>query len=144
MHTPNTMFYLDKALFDELYFPKCTSGNRQGETYGTTCLDRPASNQPPYNNASDDITPDDLDDTPPELPQGRCTLQPDRIKTGPLDDSEEPPEQQALPCMPDPIPAPPEPRRSTQLRRTTTHPDNANGQMHPTEIAHDIEWTCTW
>ena len=36
MRTPNTLFYLDKALFDELYFPKCTSGDRQGETRGTT------------------------------------------------------------------------------------------------------------
>ena len=31
MRTPNTLFYLDKALFNELYFPKCLSGDKQGK-----------------------------------------------------------------------------------------------------------------
>ena len=143
MHTPNTLFNSDKALFDELYFPKCLSGDKQGETHGTTCLNRPASNQPPYN-ASDDTTPGDLDLAPPEPPKRRRTLQPDRVDAAPPDNSEKPAEQHALPPVPDPVPAPPEPRRSAQLRKTTTCPDNVYEQRHPIEISHDIERTCTW
>ena len=111
MCTPNTLFYLDKALFDELYFPKCLSGDKQGETYGTTHLNRPASNQPPYN-ASDDTTPSDLDLTPPEPPKRRHALQPDRVDAAPSDNSEKPAEQHALPPVPDPVPAQPEPQQS--------------------------------
>ena len=143
MRTPNTLFYSDKALFDELYFPICTSGNRQGETRGTTHIDRSASNQPPYN-ASDDTAPGDFDLAPPEPPKRRCTLQPDEVDAAPPDNSEKPAEQHALLPMPDPVPAPPEPRQSAQLRKTTTCPDNVYGQRHPTEISRDIERTCTW
>ena len=143
MRTPNTLFYSDKALFDELYFPKCLSGDKQGETRGTTCLNRPASNQPPYN-ASDDTTPGDLDLAPPEPPKRRCALQPDRVDAAPPDNSEKPAEQHALPPVTDPVPAPSEPRRSARLRKTTTRPDNVYGQRHPTEISRDIERTCTW
>ena len=143
MCTPNTLFYSDKALFDELYFPKCLSGDKQGETRGITCLNRPASNQPPYY-ASDDTTPGDLDPAPPELPNRRHTLQPDRVDAAPPDNSEKPAEQHAPPPVTDPVPAPPEPRWSARLRKTTTRPDNVYGQRHPTEISRDIEQTCTW
>ena len=110
--------YSDKALFDELYFPKCLSGDKQGETHGTTCLNRPASNQPPYN-ASDDTTSGDLDLAPPEPPKRRHTLQPDGVDAAPPDNSEKPAEQHALPPMPDPVPAPPEPRRSRSEEHTS-------------------------
>ena len=40
------------------------SGDKQGETCGTSHLNRPAFHQPPYN-VSDDTTPGDLDLTPP-------------------------------------------------------------------------------
>src|SRR6201996_8281229 len=143
MSTPNTLFYSDKVLFDELYFPKCTSGNRQGETRGTTHVDRSASNQPPYH-ASDDTTPGDLDDTPPELPKRRRAILPDGVDAAPPDSPGEPAQQHAPPPVPDPVPAPMEPRRSTRLRRTTTCPDNVYGQRHPTEITRDIERTLTW
>src|SRR3984885_5518671 len=143
MRTPNTLFYSDKALFDELYFPKCTSGDRQGETRGTTRLNRPASNQPPYN-ASDDTTPGDLDNAPPELQERRRALLPDGVDAAPPDQPGDPAEQQAPPPVPDPVPALQEPRRSTQLRRVTTHPDNVYGPCLPTEITRDIEWTHTW
>ena len=111
MHTPNTLFYLDKALFDELYFPKCLAGDKQGGTHGTTHLNRPASNRPPYN-ASDDTTPDDLDLAPPEPPKRRCALQPDGVDAAPPDNSEKPAEQHAPPPMPDPVPAQSEPQWS--------------------------------
>ena len=138
MRTPNTLFYSDKALFDELYFPKCLSGDKQGKTHGTTCLSRPASNQPPYN-ASDDTTPGDLDLAPPEPPKRRRALQPDRVDAAPPDNSEKPAEQHALPPVSDPVSAPPEPRWSARLRKTTTCPDNVYGQRHPTEISGDID-----
>ena len=106
--TPNTLLYLNKALSDELYFPKCLSGDKQGETHGTTCLDRLASNQPPYS-VSDVTTPGDLDLAPPEPPKRRHTLQPDGVDAAPSENSEKPAEQHAPPPVPDPVPAQPEP-----------------------------------
>jgi hypothetical protein len=74
MHTPNTLFYSDKALFDELLFPKCSSECSQGKTHGTTQLDEPLSIQPPHD-LFDDPTPGDLDNIPPKQPKGeKCSI----------------------------------------------------------------------
>ena len=69
MCTPNTLFYSDKALFDETMFPRCSDGHPHGKTHGTTQLNKPPSDQPPAHD--DDIIPDDFDDLPPpEPPKG--------------------------------------------------------------------------
>ena len=68
----NTLFYSDKALFDELHFPKCSSEHSQGKVHEVTQLDEPPSIQPPYD-LFDDPTPGDLDNNPPKQPKGSST-----------------------------------------------------------------------
>jgi len=34
MRTPNTLFYLDKVLFDEMFFPQCSTGATKGQPRG--------------------------------------------------------------------------------------------------------------
>ena len=58
MRTPHTLFYSDKALFDEKLFPKCSQGHLGSKPCGVTQLDGPASEQPPL---EDDTTPGDID-----------------------------------------------------------------------------------
>ncbi len=36
MCTPNTLFYLNNALFDETLFPRCSLGQSKGKPYGVT------------------------------------------------------------------------------------------------------------
>jgi hypothetical protein len=154
MHTPNTLFYSDKALFDEMLFPCCSNQQTPGKIHGTTQLDEPPSNQPPLD--FEDTTPGDLDLSPPEPPKGSSTPHPDGDEEVPAD-TDDPPEQQALPHHPDPVPKPKgkswsrpdptssvEPRRSTQLRKVPTDPDNVYGERHPAKVSQDIEQTCTW
>jgi transposase InsO family protein len=137
MHTPNTLFYSDKALFDEMLFPRCSNQQTPGKIRGTTQLDEPPSNQPPLD--FEDTTPGDLDLSPPEPPKGSSAPQPDRVEEVPVK-ADDPPEQQAPPPRPDPVPKPkgksrsrPEttsdvaPRRSEQLRKVPTNPDNIYG-----------------
>jgi transposase InsO family protein len=141
MRTPNTLFYSDKALFDELLFPRCSSGEPKGIRRRTTLLDEPPSNQPP-NDASEDTTPGDLDFTPPEPPKGGSAPQPDGVDEVPVDEPDEP---QAPPPAPDPVPEPaPQPRRSGRVRKALNRPDNVYGDGSPSEISRDIERTRTW
>jgi transposase InsO family protein len=154
MHTPNTLFYSDKALFDEILFPRCSNQQTPGKICGTTQLDEPPSNQPPLD--FEDTTPGDLDLSPPEPPKGSSAPQPDGVEEVPAK-ADDPPEQQAPPPRPDPVPKPkgksrsrPEttsdvaPRRSERLRKVPTNPDNIYGDRHPSKVSRDIEWTCTW
>lgn len=142
MRTPNTLFYSDKALFDEMNFPRCSTGATKGKTRGTTRLDRPVSNQPPYD-MSEDTTPGDFDDTPPEPPNGRRAPSPDG-DDGP-DHDEGPSKQHAPPSTPDPVPDPtPPPRRSGRVRKLLNRPDNVYGNRPPSEITRDIEQTRSW
>jgi hypothetical protein len=74
MRTPNTLFYSDKALFDEMHFPRCANGHSCGKMRGVMQLDQPAvENQPPM---EDGVTPGDDDLPPPEPPKGGSTPQP--------------------------------------------------------------------
>ena len=133
------LFYSDTALFDEDMYPNCGSVHPKQ----TTQINEPPSNQP---DPSFDTTPGDSDDPPPEPKQERHTPQPDRVEQVP---SQGPDELQALPPEPEPVPEPePEPpahpRRSGQIRRPPTRPDNVYGDKHPTKITKDIERTCNW
>jgi hypothetical protein len=154
MCTPNTLFYSDKALFDEMLFPHCSNQQTPGKIRGTTQLDEPPSNQPPLD--FEDTTPGDLDLSPPEPPKGSSTPQPNRVEEVPAK-ADDPPEQQALPPRPDPVPKPkgksqsrPEttsdvaPRQSERLRKVPTNPDNIYGDRHPSKVSRDIEQTRTW
>jgi hypothetical protein len=154
MHTPNTLFYSDKALFDEMLFPHCSNQQTPGKTHGITQLDEPPSNQPPLD--FEDTTPGDLDLSPPEPPKGSSAPQPNRVEEVPAK-ADDPPEQQALPPHPDPVPKPkgksrsrPEttsdvvPKQSEQLRKVPTNPDNIYSDRHPSKVSRDIEWTRTW
>ena len=67
MHSPNTLFYSDKALFNETLFPKCKTGDNKGKSWGTTQLNEFPSNQPLYD---EDTTPGDLDNTLPLKSKG--------------------------------------------------------------------------
>jgi hypothetical protein len=75
MRTPNTLFYSDKALFDELLFPKCSAERSFGKVRGTTQSDESTSIQPPHD-LFDDPTPGDLDNIPPEQLKGRSAPSP--------------------------------------------------------------------
>jgi hypothetical protein len=145
MHTPNTLFYSDKALFDEMIFPHCSNQQTPGKTRGITQLDEPPSNQPPLD--FKDTTPGDLDLSPPEPPKGSSAPHPDGDEEVPAD-ADDPPEQQALPHCPDPVPKPKgksqsrpdptssvEPRRSMQLRKVPTDLDNVYGERHPAKVS---------
>ena len=140
MRTPNTLFYSDKALFDELYFPRCTDGHSRGRICGVTQLDKPAANQPSEN---DDVIPGDNDSPPPEPSKGGSAPQP--IGAGsPTPSSGGSGQPQTPPSPVPPVPGPSQPRRSTRERRVPTRPDNVYGDRHPTEITRDIVWTCSW
>ena len=100
MHTPNTLFYSDKALFDELHFPKCSMERSQEKVCGVTQLDEPPSIQPPHD-LFDETTPGDIDNHPPKQPKGSSAPQPGKVEEAAPD---VPQEQQALPHDLDPVP----------------------------------------
>src|SRR6266704_3685721 len=139
MCTPNTLFYLDKALFDETLFPRCPPGQSKGKPNGVTQLDKPASKELPL---EDDTTPGDDDYTPPEPPIGGSAPQP--TGAGPPSLSGGSGLPQALPSPPDPVPGPSQPRRSSHVRKLITCPENVYGERPPTTIIRDIAQTCTW
>ncbi|KAH9008639.1 hypothetical protein EDB85DRAFT_2164076 [Lactarius pseudohatsudake] len=141
MRTPNTLFYSDKALFDEALFPRCPKDNSRREPRGVTQLDETV----PDELSKDDTTPGDDDNLPPEPPikKGRSAPQP---AAGPPLSSHTrgiglllPP-----PLPPHPVPGPSEPRRSGRIRKPVTHPDNVYGDRPPTTIIRDIARTHTW
>ena len=101
MCTPNTLFYLDKALFDETLFPRCPPGQSKGKPCGVTQLDKPASKELPL---EDDTTPGDDDYISPEPLIGGSTPQP--TGAGPPSYSGGSGLPQALPSPPDPVPGP--------------------------------------
>jgi len=157
MRTPNTLFYSDKALFDETYFPKCTSGESKGTTRGITQLNQPPSNQPsndgndaPSAPIDDDTTPGDPDSTPPKPLKGRSA--PPSDGNGEAPDQKEPSEVSSQPDVPQtpprpsvPVPSPSAPRKSGRQRKVPTRPDNVYGERrHPTEVTKDIERKRTW
>ena len=149
MRKPNTLFYSDKALFDELHFPKCSSERSQGKVRGVTQLDEPPSIQPPHD-LFDDPTPGDLDDNPPLQPKGSSAPQLDEVDEVAPD---APQEQQAPPPNPDPVPkrkartrqVPTEPPRwSSRKGKVPTLPDNVYGDKPPAKVVKDIERSHTW
>ena len=93
-------FVLEKAHFDELYFPKCSNEQSQGKVCGVTQLDEPPSIQPPHD-LFNETTPGDIDNKPPKQPKGSSAPQPDEVEEAAPDAPEE---QQALPHGPDPVP----------------------------------------
>ena len=130
MRDSNRLFYSDKALFDEMLFPRCDSKHRKGTTWGTTRLDEPLSSQPPFDN--EDTTPGDLLDSLPEkIIDGESAQPPAEVDIQP---PAPPPEVlQVPPPAEDPVPDPaPQPQRSQRLRKHTTRPDNVYGDKHPT------------
>jgi hypothetical protein len=152
MRTPNTLFYSDKALFDELLFPKCSTECSQGKVRGTTQLDGPPSIQPRHD-LFDDPTPGDLDNIPPEQPKGRSAPSPT------MDDEaapDAPLEQQAPPPDPDPVPKPKPkgksrkdspteaPRQSARQRKVPSNPDNVYGDRPPSKVVRDIGQLHSW
>src|SRR6266571_3806772 len=139
MRTPNTLFYSDKALFDETLFPRCPPGQSKGKPSGVTQLDKPASKKLPL---EDDTTPGDDDYTPPEPPIGGSAPQPAGAGPPSLTGGSGPP--QAPPSPPDPVPGPSQPRRSSRVRKLITCPENVYGERPPTTIICDIAQTCTW
>src|SRR6266702_1667858 len=139
MCTPNTLFYSDKALFDETLFPRCPPGQSKGKPSGVTQLDKPASKELPL---EDNTTPGDDDYTPPEPPIGGSTPQSTRAGPPSLSGGSGPP--QALPSLPDPVPGPSQPRRLLHVRKPITCPENVYGERPPTTIIHDIAQTHTW
>ena len=149
MHKPNTLFYSDKALFDELHLSKCSSECSQGKVHGVTQLDEPPSIQVPHD-LFDDPTPGDLDENPPKQLKGSSAPQLDKVDKAAPDAPEE---QQALPPDPDPVPkhkartrqAPTEPPRRLSCKgKVPTLPDNVYGDRPPTKVVKDIERLCTW
>ena len=150
MHTPNTLFYSDKALFDEMHFPKCSNERSQGKVRGVTQLDEPPSIQPPHD-LFDETTPGDIDNTPPKQPKGSSAPQPGKVEEA-ADDA--PQEQQALPIPDVPVPrcsarsraAPPTepPRRSSRKGKVPILPDNVYGDKPPAKVVRDIESKRTW
>ena len=140
MRTPNTLFYSDKALFDELYFPRCTDGHSRGRIRSVTQLDKPAANQPSEN---DDVILGDNDSPPPEPTKRGSAPQP--VGAGsPTPSSGGTGQPQTLPSPVPPVPGPSQPRCSTHERRVPTCPDNVYGDRHPTEITRDIARTYSW
>src|SRR6266702_24613 len=139
MRTPNTLFYSDKALFDERLFPKCPSGQSKGKPNGVTQLYKPASKELPL---EDDTTPGDEDYTPPEPPIGGSAPQPAGAGPPSFSGGSGPP--QTLPSPPDPVPGPSQPRRSLRVRKLLTCPENVYGERPPTTIICDIVQTRTW
>ena len=133
MCTPNTLFYLDKALFDEIMFPKCSEGHSHGKSCGSTQLGKLPTDQPP--NDEDFVIPGDDDDLPPpEPPQNRG---------GAPNPNPDPPQskgkgkQPVLPQpTPDPVPGPSQPSTPItpprRLRRPTTPPRAPSRPVHPT------------
>src|SRR6266571_7399069 len=139
MCTPNTLFYSDKALFDETLFPRCPPGQSKRKPNGVTQLDKPVSKELPL---EDDTTPGDDDYTPPKPPIGGSAPQPAGAGPPSLSGGSGPP--QALPSPPDPVPGPSQPRRSTRVRKLLTRPENVYGERPPTTIIRDIARTHTW
>jgi hypothetical protein len=126
MHRSNHLFYLDKALFDELLFPRCDSKHPKGTTWGTTRLDEPPQNQLPFDEDKDSTTPGDFIDNLPEKIEKERSAQPPAKE-------EQPPAPlpvmlQAPPPAPEPVPTPAlQLRRSEHRRKPTTCPDNVYG-----------------
>ena len=129
----NTVYTSTTALFDETLFPKCEKSSPKG----TTHLNEPRAHKP--SEANEDTTLGDLDGFPPPFEPKREAPVPDR--------AQEAPEEELPAVLPSPPPtAEPVPlRRSAQLRKVPTHPDNAYGESrHPTDIEKGIKRTCTW
>ena len=138
MRNHNTLFYSDKALFDELLYPSCSLEKRPPRV---TRINEPRSNQPPND---EDTTPGDLDLPPPELPKGSGAPKSGGTK-GKGKSTQTPILPPALPPVPAPVPGPStEPRRSGRLRKQATRPDNVYGKGDPVQITRDIERTRTW
>jgi transposase InsO family protein len=143
MRKSNRLFYSDKALFDELLFPRCDSKHPKGTTRGTTRLDEPPQNQPPFDADNDSTTPGDLLDNLPEKIVKERSAQPPAEEEQPP--APPPVVQQAPPPAPEPVPAPAlQPRRSERRRKPTTRPDNVYGDRPPVKITRDIERTRKW
>jgi hypothetical protein len=143
MRKSNRLFYSDKALFDELLFPRCDSKHPKGTTQGTTQLDEPPQNQPPFDVDKDNTTPGDfIDNLPEKIEKERSAQPPAKEEQLP---ALPPVVQQAPPPAPEPVPAPAlQLRRSERQRKPTTHPDNVYGDRPPVQITRDIEWTRRW
>ena len=121
----NTVYISTTALFDKTLFPKCDTSR----TRGTTCVRVPPNDQPPFD-ASEDTTSGDFDDPLPSSKKSKVLL-PDEASAA---SNEEPARDStpAPPTMPEPVPL----RRSAQLRKVPTCPENVYGEgRHPTEIA---------
>ena len=123
----NIMYTSTTTLFDETLFPKCEKLSPKGTTY----LDEPRAHKP--SKANQDTTLGDLDDFIPPFDEKREVPASDRAQEAP---KEEPP---AVLPSPPPTPEPILLRRSMQLRKVPTHPDNAYGEhRHPTDIEKGI------
>jgi hypothetical protein len=75
-------------------------GAQEREILWNYSVDEPASNQPTFD-ISEDTTPGDLDNTPPELPKGSSAPHHDGDDEESIND---PTEQQTPPPAPDPVP----------------------------------------
>jgi hypothetical protein len=126
MRKSNHLLYSDKALFDELLFPQCDSKHPKGTTRGTTQLDEPPQNQPPFDADNDSTTPGDfLDNLPEKIEKERSAQPPAKEEQLP---ALPPVVLQAPPPAPEPVPTPAlQPRRSECQRKPTTRPDNVYG-----------------
>jgi hypothetical protein len=123
----NTVYTSTTALFDETLFPKCNKSSSKG----TTCLNEPRAPKP--SNANQDTTLGDLDDFLPPFEPKRDAPVPDGAQEAP--EEELPAVLPSPPSAPEPVPL----RRSAQLRKVPTCPDNAYGECrHPTDIEKGI------
>ena len=127
------MYTSTTTLFNETLFPKCEKSSPKG----TTCLNEPRAHKPLK--ADQDTTLGDLDDPLPPLEPKREVPAPDGAQEAPEE------ELPAVPPSPPPASEPVPLRRSAQLRKVPTCPDNAYGERrHPTDIEKGIRQTCTW
>jgi hypothetical protein len=127
----NTIYTSATTLFNETLFPKC----KKSSLKGTTHLNEPRAQKP--SNANQDTTLGDLDDTLPPFKPKRDVLVPNRTQEAP---EEKPPTVLPSPPTPEPVPL----KRSAQLRKVPTHPDDAYGKCrHPTDIEKGIRQTHT-
>jgi hypothetical protein len=128
----NTIYTSTTALFDETLFPKCDKSSPKG----TTHLNEPRAPKP--SNVNQDTTLGNLDDFLPPFEPKRDAPAPDGAQEAP---EEELPAVPPSPPAPEPVPL----RRSAQLRKVPTHPDNAYGECkHPTDIEKGVRQTHTW
>ena len=115
----NTLFTSVTALFDETIFPECGTIRMQG----TSHVDNPVDRQPPMD--PEDTTPGDLDIPNPPYHPKEVENRRDELDGVPRDTVSQ---QSPSPNSPSPPPAEPVPlRRSAQLRKVPTCPDNVYG-----------------